>query len=142
MLSAREEELLDLRDEVYELRERNKTLTDALMSNLSGYPQVVCSTAGHRALDCLMAADNGFRTRHEILAVVGRHNPDSRIVDVIMCKLRKQLPAGATIRTVHGVGHQIIPESVAFFAAGKNRFILDGAYIRGIHDQTDPSAAA
>ena len=25
-----------------------------------------------------------------------------------------------------------------FFTAGKNRFILDGAYIRGIHDQTDP----
>ena len=42
MLSAREEELLDLRDEVHQLRERNKVLTDALMSNSSGYPQVVC----------------------------------------------------------------------------------------------------
>ncbi|NVO13831.1 MAG: helix-turn-helix domain-containing protein [Rhodoplanes sp.] len=39
--------------------------------------------------------------------------PDPKIVDVMVCKIRKKLPEGCTITTVWGWGYEVTPESAA-----------------------------
>lgn len=50
----------------------------------------------------------------------GKDEPEPKIVDVFICKLRKKLkPFGIAIETVWGVGYRVGPEVKARFAEGQ-----------------------
>lgn len=112
--------IIDLQRELAILRERVRQLEEALVPNSVAVPLEFSLTAQEaRVFAHLASRDLG--TKQSIMMALYGDRPDEpeiKIVDVFVCKLRKKLSRfGVTIDTVWGQGYRLINRHE--FCAGK-----------------------
>lgn len=128
-----QKEILRLRDIVSSLEEQVRGLTERLDSHEIMFPKEWClSPQETRALRFLYTSANGFRTREGLRSVIVKSgSTDEKIVDVIICRLRKSVKnAAIVIETRMGEGYQL---------SAASREIIKVALVQSV--QAEASAA-
>lgn len=124
-LTAEQHEILDLRDQVFDLQEQNAALIASAKAKLPSrdfvFTRAWCLTPAERQMLSVFASTEDWSASKQALHIAIRRNraTEIKIVDVMVCKLRKKLaPFGVDIETVWGFGYQIAPQSSAAFLIG------------------------
>jgi DNA-binding response OmpR family regulator len=124
-LTAEQNEILDLRDQVYDLQQKLANCLEEARLDVGRpprqFPRSWRLTPAEAAMLGLFAASvDGFASRKDLHFVSARKNKYTgvKIVDVMVCKLRRKLrDTGISITAVWGAGYEISPESLAFLKA-------------------------
>ena len=109
-------ELLALRREVETLRDALEAMRGALTSDAGvKIIELAKLTYSERMLlGLLMRRHRATKDQMMTMLYADRpdEEPDSKILDVMICKMRKKLsPHGVEIRTIHGAGYELPPTS-------------------------------
>ena len=109
-------ELFALRREVESLRDALEAMRGALASDagvkIIELAKLTCSE--RMLLGLLMRRNRATKDQMMTMLYADRpdEEPDSKILDVMICKMRKKLsPHGIEIRTIHGAGYELPPTS-------------------------------
>ena len=109
-------ELLALRREVETLRDTLEAMRGALASDAGvKIIELAKLTYNERMLLGLLMRRHRA-TKDQMMTMLYADRPDeepgSKILDVMICKMRKKLsPHGVEIRTIHGAGYELTPTS-------------------------------
>lgn len=105
-----------LKAENQRLRDRVMELEDQHGLTLEAPPEWGLTGSERRIFGALMARDLASK-EHLLAACCANHGmaeqPELKIVDVFICKLRRKLPDGVTIETVWGQGYRLSAASKA-----------------------------
>jgi two-component system cell cycle response regulator CtrA len=109
-------ELVALRREVEALRDALEAMRGALASDAGvKIIELAKLTYSERMLlGLLMRRHRATKDQMMTVLYADRpdEEPDSKILDVMICKMRKKLsPHGVQIRTIHGAGYELPPTS-------------------------------
>ena len=109
-------ELFALRREVEALRDALEAMRGALTSDAGvKIIELAKLTYSERMLlGLLMRRHRATKDQMMTMLYADRpdEEPDSKILDVMICKMRKKLsPHGVEIRTIHGAGYEFTPTS-------------------------------
>lgn len=112
-LTAEQNEILDLRDRVFELEEALRGLTCAMSDDPMRFPpEWRLSPRESRALFVLVSCSKDVSISTLLPAVSKSKTTDWRVVRVVMFELRRSLkPFGIKIDTVKGGGYALTEES-------------------------------
>lgn len=76
-------------------------------------------TGQQRKLMIILYEARSFLTKEQIIDALYAHRanadsvPGSKIIDVLVCKIRAKLPDHIQIRTIHGQGYELVIEEAA-----------------------------
>ena len=115
-MSSEMSELFALRREVESLRDALEAMRGALASDAGvKIIELAKLTYSERMLlGLLMRRHRATKDQMMTMLYADRpdEEPDSKILDVMICKMRKKLsPHGVEIRTIHGAGYELTPTS-------------------------------
>ena len=115
-MSSEMSELFALRREVEALRDALEAMRGALASDAGvKIIELAKLTYSERMLlGLLMRRHRATKDQMMTMLYADRpdEEPDSKILDVMICKMRKKLsPYGVEIRTIHGAGYELTPTS-------------------------------
>jgi DNA-binding response OmpR family regulator len=106
-----------LHERVEQLEEENRQLREALAPSkfaVSPLPGIYLPKKVAMLFSCLLAHGSVSKAKAYAAIYGFDYDCEPRVVDVYICKLRKQLqPHGWSIRTIHGQGYELVRPQVA-----------------------------